>query len=90
MPAYYTPPHVPGDMVARVGIEQRLAVGGHLADIGIEIKQPLGLVGRRGAAECELLPIVEIITFERNAIRQQLGDGFPAIQRGEFQVLAFG
>ncbi len=33
------------DMVARVGIEQRLAVDDGLADIRIEVQEPLGLVG---------------------------------------------
>ena len=88
MPARHVATHVPRDMVARVGIEQRLAIDGGLADIRIEVQQPLGLVSRRAAAERQLLPVAEIIPIERDAIGQQLGDGLPAVQRGEFQVLA--
>ena len=88
MPAHHPTAHVPSDMVAGAGIEQRLAVRGHLADVGIEIQQPLRLVGRRAAAERELLPFAEIIAVQRDAIGQQLGDGFPAVQGGELQVLA--
>src|ERR1035437_5831444 len=73
-------------MVARVGIEQGLTVDGSLPNVRIEVQQPLNLVGRRASAEGELLPIAEIIAVERDAIRQQLGDGLPAIQRGVFQL----
>ena len=88
MPVRYRATHVPRDMVSRVGIEQRLAVDGDLADVRIEVQQPLGLVGRRAAAERQLLPVAEIIPIEGDAIGQQLGHGFPAVQRGEFQILA--
>ena len=88
MPDRYRTTHVILHMVSGVGIEQGLAVNHDLADVRIEIQQPLGLVGRRAAAQRELPPLAEIIPIEGHAVGEQLGHRFPAVQRREFQVLA--
>jgi len=60
-----------GDMIARIRIEQRLAVDDCLADVRIEINnEPRSLVLRGGPAERELLSFAETKAFERDAIGQ--------------------
>ena len=43
---------------------------------------------RCAAAKGQFLPLAESLTLQCYAIGQQLGDDFPAVQRGEFQILA--